>query len=215
MANYLEEGLVGIRGAPLVAGDTEFRKQRSAVQQNPGGRATDGWDRRIAYAVAGIAALVVFTSFAFFGVVYVTGAAQPFGTLSDLCGAIFALSLVPLVLRMRKLEGFAPRGGERPATWLGMIAGVGGVASATSNLVEELGGPSLTGWEPVRGLGILGTGVAAAVALIAWPVVCGLVFRRSSVPNALGWGIVGATFVGLPFWFAWIARRFPNEPLER
>ncbi len=169
----------------------------------------------IAYVESGLAALFITTTLAFFVIYSYTGALQPFGTLSDLFGALFSLILLPVVLGMQRAGWFLDRRTELFASVLGMIAGISGFIGGASDLWQELGGMRLGRWEPTGGLGVLDLGLVGFVGLIAWCLACGFLLRRAAIPNALAWGIVGASWLGLPAWFAWIGRNFLRAEIVR
>ncbi len=169
----------------------------------------------IAYVESGLALLFIATTLAFFIIYSYTGALQPFGTLSDLFGALFSFVLLPVVIGMQRAGWFLNRRTELFASALGMIAGISGFIGGASDLWQEVGGARLGRWEPTGGFGLLDLGLVGFVALVAWCLACGLLLKRAAVPNALAWGIVGATWLGLPAWFAWIGRNILQGEVVR
>jgi hypothetical protein len=103
-----------------------------------------------------------------------------------------------------------PRG--ETAHILGLIAGVAGLIGSVVLVGAELGVMRLGGWSLTLGLPLQFLGW---LALIAWCLYSGYILRQAGVSKALALGIIGATFVGLPVWLAWLGKHSNDSPLIR
>ncbi|MCI4348038.1 MAG: hypothetical protein L3J97_05405 [Thermoplasmata archaeon] len=155
-----------------------------------------------AFAVVGVAATLVF-----FIEAYLFGQVQPWGTYDDASAVLFMAVFIPLVLEIRAAGWYQSSAGRETPHFLGLFAGATALIGSIFTLGSELSLRGFGSWGGTIGLAMQELGFAG---LIAWCLWSGYLLGKASVPNAFAWGIVGATFFGMPLWLAWLGRSVPR-----